>query len=97
MNAINDWTENQKIIISEKKTKAMVFNFTENFHSSTRLQLKGCNIEFVDQMKILGTIINSRLSWNENCNAIISKVNARKQLIRGLQSFGSTKEEMVNF
>ena len=75
----------------------MVFNFTENFQFSTRLKLKGANIEFVDQMKILGTIINTRLSWDENCAAIISKVNARIQLIRVLQSFGASKEEMVNF
>ena len=80
-----------------KKNKAMVFNFTENFHFSTRLEVNGSNIEFVDQMKILGTIINTRLSWDQNCNAIISKVNARMQLIRELQSFGATKEEMVNF
>ena len=60
----------------------MVFNFTENFQFSTRLKLKGANIEFVDQMKILGTIINTRLSWDENCAAIISKFNARIQLIK---------------
>ena len=54
----------------------MVFNFTENFHFSTRLEVNGSNIEFVDQMKILGTIINTRLSWDQNCNAIIIKVNA---------------------
>ena len=37
------------------------------------------------------------LSWDENCDAIIRKVNARMQLIRGLQSFGATSQEMVHF
>ena len=46
-------------------------------------------------MKILGTLIENDLSWNENCKAIIRKVNARMQLIRKVWSFGSSKEEMV--
>ena len=96
LNLINEWTENQKMIISEKKTKAMIFNFTDNHQFTTQLDLKGHNIEMVDQMKILGTIVNSNLSWNENCDAIIKKVNARMQLLRSVQSFGASPEEMTH-
>ena len=38
---INEWTEKQKIIISEKKMKAMIFNYTNNHQFTTRLELKG--------------------------------------------------------
>ena len=85
------------IISEKKKNKAMIFNFTNKFQFTTCLDLKGSNIEIVDQMKILGTIITSQLSWDKNCDAIIRKVNARMQLIRGLQSFGATSQEMVHF
>ena len=40
LNTINEWTENHKMVISEKKTKAMIFNFTENYQFATRLGLK---------------------------------------------------------
>ena len=93
---INVWTESHKMVISEQKTKALIFNFTENYQFTTRLDLKGKNIELVDQMKILGTIVDNKLSWDANCKQIVRKVNARMQLIRGLQSFGATKEEMVH-
>ena len=73
----------------------MIFNFTEKF--TTCLDLKGSNIEIVDVIKILGTIIKSELNWDENCDAIIRKVNARMQLIRGLQSFEATRQEMAHF
>ena len=43
------------------RKKAMIFNFTNNYQFSTRLNLKGTNIEIVDKMKILGTIINNQL------------------------------------
>ena len=84
------------MIISEKKTKAMIFNFTDNYQFTTRLHLKGTNIDVVDKMKILGTIVDSRLSWDANCSLIIKKVNARMQLIRSLQNFGAKTEEMVH-
>ena len=41
---IKAWTENHKMVISEQKTKALIFNFTENYQFSTRLSLKGQNI-----------------------------------------------------
>jgi hypothetical protein len=93
---INKWTENQQMIISEKKTKAMVVNFTEKYQFHTRLHLKGQNIEVVDKMKVLGTIITSTLNWDENCTNLIKKVNNRMQLLRKVWSFGSSQQEMVH-
>ena len=93
---INAWTEDHKMVISEKKTKAMIFNFTDNYQFTTRLQLKGKNIEVVDKMKILGTIVDSKLSWDENCSILIKKVNTRMQFLRGIKSFGASVDEMVH-
>ena len=47
-------------------------------------------------MKILGTVITDRLSWNENCAVLIRKVNARMQLLRKVWGFGSSLEDMVH-
>ena len=95
LNQINTWTEDHKMIISEKKTKAMIFNFTDKFQFTTRLQLKDKNVEVVDHMKILGTVVKSDLSWDDNCRLLI-KVNARMQLLRGVLSFGASLQEMVH-
>ena len=54
LNQINEWTESHKMVISEQKTKALIFNFTDNYQFTTRLDLKGKNIELVDQKKISG-------------------------------------------
>ena len=56
----------------------------------------GAALQVVDQMKILGTIVKSNLSWDDNCYELIRKVNARMQLLRGVQNFGASKEEMVH-
>ena len=96
LDKINEWTNNHKMIISEKKTKVMLFNFTDNYQFTTRLQLKGSNVEVVDQMKILGTIVTDKLTWDNNCSQLIRKVNSRMQLLRGVQSFGASHKEMVH-
>ena len=96
LDRINQWTENQKMIISQKKTKAMIINFTDKHQFTTRLNLKGENIEIVKKMKILGTIIDDKLSWDENCSFLIKKVNSRMQLLRSVYSFGATNAEMVH-
>ena len=40
LNDLNDWSEHQKMQINQKKTKAMIFNFTDNYQFATRLNLK---------------------------------------------------------
>ena len=39
LDEIQKWTQNQKMVINEDKTKCMVFNFTKHKHFSTRLTL----------------------------------------------------------
>ena len=96
LDKLNQWSEDHKMIINQKKTKAMIFNFTDKFQFTTRLQLKNENIEIVDKMKILGTIVTKSLSWDENCQYLIKKVNARMQLLRNILSFGASNDEMVH-
>ena len=43
---------------------------------SYQMQVKENNVEIVDKMKILGTIVNNTLSWDENCNHLIKIKNA---------------------
>ena len=74
----------------------MIFNFTDKYQFTTRLYLKGSDIEIVDKMKILKTIVDSKLSWDENYSLIIKKVNSRMELLRSLKIFGSFVQEMVH-
>ena len=61
LNKINQWTLNQKMLINQKKTKAMIFNFTQNYKFTTRLELNGEQVEVVPEQKLLGTIIQNDL------------------------------------
>ena len=84
------------MLISEKKTKSMIFNFTHNWQFQTGMTINESNIEVVDKILILGTTFTNNLTWTENCDILIKKVNARVRLLRKLWSFGSSREKNVH-
>ena len=96
LNKINEWTEQQKMQLNQAKTKAMIVNYTEKYQFTSRLELKGQNIEIVENMKILGVTNTNKLDWNENTAILIRKVNNRMQILRAVWSFGSSIAEMVH-
>ena len=53
-------------------------------------------VEVVDSMKILGTIINKKLEWTQNCKELVKKVNKRMVFLRKILRFGANRSEMVH-
>ena len=94
INKINDWTNGQKMIINENKTKTMIFNYTEKYQFTTRLSLKGKGVEVIEKTKLLGTEITNDLKWDCNTAAIVKKANARMELVRRVASFGTPVEDL---
>ena len=60
---IKDWTTKQKMIINQKKTKVMIFNFTDKYKFTTNLNLNDENLEVVKQAKLLDVMISDNLKW----------------------------------
>ena len=84
------------MLVNVKKTKCMIFNFTENHKFTTRLKLNNEPIEVIDSTKLLGTIISNDLSWNLNTTELVKKANARMELIRRLAEFNIPVEDLKN-
>ena len=94
LNKIDEWTMKKKMLINEKKTKNMIFNFSSNYQFNTRMQLKGENIETIKNTKLLGTIISDDLKWDLNTANIVKKANARLELLRRVASFNPPLEDL---
>ena len=94
INEINNWTVKNQMLINQKKTKALLFNFTNNYQFTTRLSLNQENIEIVQQTKLLGTIIQNDLKWDSNTANLVKRANARMVLLRKLSDFGAPKEDL---
>ena len=94
LNTINEWTEENKMIINEKKTKTMIFNFTNDYKFTTRLQLKNENVEVIEKTRLLGTMISDDIKWDQNVSTIVKKANARMELLRKVASFGTPVDDL---
>ena len=96
LDSIDEWTDNRKMVINEKKTKTMLFNYTSNYQFTTRLLLKNEPVEVIDSTRLLGTIISNDLSWDQNISKIVKNANARMELVRRVASFGTPVEDIKN-
>ena len=73
----------------------MVFNFTTNYHFNSRYYLGDKLVETVGETKLLGTIINSDLTWWKNTNYITQKAYQRMQILRKLVEFSIPLDDLV--
>ena len=82
------------MMVNEKKTKTMLFNYTDNYQFGTRLSINDQNIEVIDSTRLLGTIISTDLTWDLNTAEIVKKANARMELLRKVASFGAPIDDL---
>ena len=74
---INQWTEDNLMMLNAKKTKSMQFNFSKNLQFKTDLVLKQQTIENVQEIKLLGVILTSDLRWDRNIDYLVKDANKR--------------------
>ena len=95
LNKIKDWTESRKMLLNINKTKLMIFNFNTNYKFSTRLTIDGTPLDILDEVKLLGTIIKSDLTWDANTNSITRRAYMRMGLLHKLIEFGVPKHDLI--
>ena len=82
LNEIQEWTNQQKMILNSKKTKTMIFNFSDNYQFTTSLKLGDDPIEVAKKHKLLGLIISDDLKWDDNTDYLVKRVYARLEILR---------------
>ena len=80
---------------NETKSKYIILNFTYNYQFATRLYMNEILLDCEREMKLLGTIISSNLSWSANTNNLIKKAYARMLMLRTVYSFGLSLEDLI--
>ena len=94
LDQISEWTKKNEGKINSKKSKTMIFNYTNDYQFTTQFYLENEPLEVISTIKLLGTIISSDLSWNLNTDEIIKKANARLQLLRKVSGFGASDQDL---
>ena len=87
LDKIKMWTDSKKMKLNVDKTKTMIFNFTDKYQFSTRFSLDGFPLEIVDSAKLLGTIIENKLTWNLNIKNLVKKAYQRMTMLHYLVEY----------
>ena len=96
MNKISEWTSKNKMMLNTKKTCAIIFNFTRNSKFTSRIKVQNDFMEIIHETKLLGVIINDKLTWGSNTTYLVTRANARMGLLHKLVDFGVPTLDLVN-
>ena len=86
---INEWTKKKKMRLNEDKTKNIIFNFSKKYQFTTNLSVNEKEIELVEEVRLLGTIITKDLKWNKNTKELVRRGYQRMQLLNKAATFSS--------
>ena len=86
-----------KMVISDEKSKVMLFNQGRNFDFLPTIKTKnGDLLQTVDVMRLLGLVIRSDLRWQDNTNEMCRKAYSRLWMIRNLKKLGVGEYDLLD-
>lgn len=74
LDRVLEWTSLNFLSINSSKTKAIMFGPTNRFFPGLTIFLGDCEIEFVNQYKCLGVLLDSKLSFKSHIDALFGRV-----------------------
>ncbi|XDV19391.1 hypothetical protein PO909_024874 [Leuciscus waleckii] len=97
INDFVEWCEESHLHLNILKTKYMVIDFRKNVDMHEVMCIKGETVECVQSYKYLGTIIDSKLSFEANCETVCKKGHQRLFFLRKLCKFQIEKTLLSMF
>lgn len=65
------WCDSNKLILNAKKTVLMNFHIRRSLPTNVKI----LDVELEDEIKYLGTVLDSRLSWDNHIDTVCKKLN----------------------
>ncbi len=91
------WCEESYLQLNLSKTKDMIIDFRKQAHPHEVTSIISQKIESVQSYKYLGTIIDSKLNFEVNCEAVCKKGHKRLFCLRKLAHFHIDRTMMILF
>ena len=92
---VQAWTESKKMMLNEKKTKYMIFNYSKKNQFTSNIKLKGEKLDEVEETKLLGLIITNDLRWNKNTQMLVKNANSKMKMLQIASKFIANKHDLM--
>ena len=91
------YAEDHEMKINEAKTNAIIFNKAKKYDFLPHLTVGNSGqLNVVDEIRILGIVVRSDLSWSSNTRVMCSKAYARLWILRRLKPLGLSQERLLD-
>ena len=91
------WCKENYLDLNVKKTKEMIIDFRRKPDAIPDLYINGAKVERVDEYKYLGTILDNKLTFSANTQAIYKKCQSRIYFLQKLRSLKVNAWILSNF
>ena len=83
--------------INSDKCKVILFNTSRKYDFFPRVGFgEDENLEVVEELKLLGVILQSNLSWQAQADYMCQRAYSRIWMIRRLKPLGATQDELID-
>ena len=92
------FTDQHHMKLNSKKTKCIPFNTSKSKDFMPQLQLEdGSYLEVIYQLKLVGLVINSQLSWSAHVDYTVKRVNKILWQLTRFKQIGASQDKLVQF
>ena len=91
-----EYADNNEMQINLKKTKAILFNPCTSVDFMPDLRLDNQEVEVVEELRLLGVIVRSDMTWVSNTENMIDKANKRLWIVRRLKNLGAQEGDLID-
>ena len=85
LNSIHEFANRNEMKMNFAKTKIILFNPTESYDFQLGVRVDNNQVEYVDQIKLLGLTIKNNMKWKENTREMVKKANIKLYRIKRLK------------
>ena len=89
------WSSANSMNIHPTKTKEMLICFAKNPPIIPHICINGTPVDRVDNCKLLGVILNNKLTWGEHVDMLIKKANSKLYFLTQLRRTKIDSKEIV--
>ena len=91
------FADERQMVLNEDKTKVMLFNTGKSYDFMPQIETEaGDMLEVVEEMKLLGIIVRSDMTWHSNTKQLCQKGYSRLWMLRNLKKLGACRADLVD-
>lgn len=92
---VNQWSQENLLQLNCEKTKEMIISFRRHLPCFPPSQIDGNPIERTTSVKLLGLIINNKLTWNDHVEELVKKSSRKLYFLVQLKRAQVKSEDLV--